>query len=96
MFVWRQTPKYKHRSKKLEVRSKKLEVRNKKCGACIDERTHVRRNIWTHEHACGQTDRQTDGWTDGHICPHARAHANTNACMLTRTHDALMYIRTDG
>ena len=48
---------------KLEFGSKKLEVRSKKCRACIDERTHVRTNIWTHEHARGQTDRQTDGWT---------------------------------
>ena len=68
MFVRRQTPKY-----NMEVRSKKLKVRNKKCRACIDERTHVRTNIWTHEHARGQTD----GRTDSNIRPHARVHANT-------------------
>ena len=33
--------------------------------ACIDERTFVRSNIWTHEHARGQTERQTDKQTDG-------------------------------
>ena len=49
---------------KLEVRSKKLEVRNKKCRASIDKRTHVLTNIWTHEHARGQRDRQTDGRAD--------------------------------
>ena len=78
----------------------------KHTNAYIDERTHVRSNIWTHEHACGRTDRQTDKRTDGrtggrmdsHIRPHARTRActNTNASMLTRTHDALRYIRTDG
>ena len=101
----------KHPGINMEVRSKKLEVRNKKCRACIDERTHVRTNIWTHEHAHGQTDRRTDS----NICPHARVHANTRMHALmnaglydqtgrtdglaqtpSRTHDALRYIRTDG
>ena len=101
----------KHPSTNLEVRSNKLEVRNKKCRACIDERTHVRTNIWTHEHARGQTD----GRTDSNIRPHARVQANTRMHALmnaglydqtgrtdgltqtpSRTHDALMYIRTDG
>ena len=96
---------------KLEVRSKKLEVRNKKCRACIDERTHVRTNIWTPEHARGQTD----GRTDSNIRPHARVQANTRMHALmnaglydqtgrtdgltqtpSRTNDALMYIRRDG
>ena len=73
----------KHPSTNMEVRTWKLEVRirNKKCRACIDERTHVKTNIWTHEQARGQTDRQidgrTDGWTDSNIRLHARAHANT-------------------
>ena len=89
------------RSKKLEVRSKKLEVRNKKCRACIDERTHVRTNIWTHEHACGQTNRQTDIRTDGrtdlHIRPHARAHAHTRtvACLHAHTMHSGTYAQTD-
>ena len=62
----------------------------KHTNTCIDERTHVRSNIWTHEHARGQTDRQTDGRTDSYICPYARAHANTRT--LTCLH-ALRYIR---
>ena len=35
----------------------------KHINASIDERTHVRSNIWALVHARGQTDRQTDGWT---------------------------------
>ena len=53
----------------------KLEDRNTKCRACIDESTHVRRNIWTQEHARGQTDRQTFGLTD--------RRTQTNALILT-------------
>ena len=85
------------RSKKLEVRSKKLEVRNKKCRACIDERTHVRTNIWTHEHAGGQID----GRTDSSIRPHARVHANTrthalmNADLYDQTFGCRTCTRTD-
>ena len=59
----------------LEVRSKKLEVRNKKCRACIDERTLVRINIWTHEHARGHIDTQTDGRKDGRTQTYALTHA---------------------
>ena len=66
----------------------------KHTNACIDERRLVRSNIWTHEHARGQTGRQTDGRTDSHI--RTRACTHTNGSMLTRTHDALRYIRTDG
>ena len=68
---------------KLEVRSKKLELRNKKCCACIDERTHVRTNIWTHEHARGQTDRQrkTDKWTDGRTDGYSPARIQTHERM---------------
>ena len=82
----------KHPSTNMEVRSKKLEVRNKKCRACIDERTHVRTNIWMHEHARGQTD----GRTDSNIRPHARVHANTrmHALMNAGLYDQTG--RTDG
>ena len=80
----------KHQSTNMEVRSKTLEVRNKECRACIDKRTHVRTNIWMHEHVRGQTDRQTDGWTDGrtdsHKGLHARACKHTNACTDERRH----------
>ena len=122
----------KHPSTNMEVRSKKLEVRNKKCRAIIDERTHMRTIIWTHEHARGQTDgrpharvhantrthalmnaglydqtfgrtnmhadRQADRRTDGLTYTQSRTRActHTNGSMLTRTHDALRYIRTDG
>ena len=38
----------------------------------------MRTNIWTHEHARGQTD----GRTDSNIHPHARVHANTRTHAL--------------
>ena len=65
--------------------------------ACNDERTHVRSNIWTLEHARGQTDRQTDRWTDSHIRRHARAHAHTRtlACLHEHTMHSGTYARTD-
>ena len=73
----------KHPSTNMEVRSKKLEVRNNKCRACIDERTHMRTIIWTHEHARGQTDGR----------PHARVHANTRTHALM---NAGLYDQTFG
>ena len=50
----------------------------KHTNACIDERTHVRSNIWTHEHARGrrQIDRQTDGRTHTYAFTHARMHTH--------------------
>ena len=57
--------------------------------ACLYDQTYGRTNM----HADRQIDRQTDGRTPhSHICPRASTH--TNASMLTRTHDALRYIRT--
>ena len=60
-----------------QVQTWKVEVRNKKCkhtNACIDERTHIRSNIWTRtqEHARGQTGRRTDGLT--HTPSRTRMH----------------------
>ena len=83
----------KHLSTNMEVRSKKLDVRNKKCCTCIDECTHVRTNIWTHEHAGGQTDRWTDGRKDSNIRPHTRMHTNTPMHALMNAH---MYNQTFG
>ena len=63
----------------------------KHTNACIDERRLVRSNIWTHEHARGQTDRQTDRRTDGltdgliHTPSRTRARTHTNDSMLTRS-----------
>ena len=90
-----------------QVQTWKLEVRNKKCRACIDERTHVRTNIWTHQHACGQTDRRTDwrtdglkdGRTDGHSPSSKRAYKHMNVCIDERRHvrsDRQTDWRTDG
>ena len=59
----------------------------KHTNACIDERKLVRSNIWTHEHAFGQTNRQTDRRTDGrtdgltHTPSRTRACTHTNACI---------------
>ena len=64
----------------------------KHTNVCIDERTHVRSNIWTHELARGQTDRQTDRQTDGrtdgltHTPSRMRACTHMNSSMLTHTH----------
>ena len=74
---------------KLEVRSKKLEVRKKKCRACIDERTHLRTNIWTYEHA----REQTVGRRESNIRPHARVQLNTRTHVLM---NARMYDQTFG
>ena len=70
----------------------------KHTNACTDGRRLVRSNIWTHEHARGQTRRQMNGRTDGLTYTQSRTRActHTNGSMLTRTHDALRYIRTDG
>ena len=67
----------------------------KHTNACIDERTHVRSNIWTHELASGQPDRQTDGRTDSHIRPHVRAHAYTRT-LHAYTHARCTQIHTHG
>ena len=65
-----------------------LGVRNKKSRACINERTFVRTNIWTYEHARGQTERQTDIRKDGlkHTSSRTRACKHTNACIGERKH----------
>ena len=65
----------KYLSTNMKVRSKKLEVRNKKCRECIDERMHVRTNIWTHEHARGRTL----GRTQTYALMHARMQ--THECI---------------
>ena len=53
---------------------------------------HVRTNIWTREHARGQTDRRTDGRKDGlkHTPSRTRACKHTNACI-----DKHMYVRSN-
>ena len=65
--------------------------------ACIDERTHVRKNIWTHEHARGQTVGGTDGWTHTYALTHARTHAHsrTLTCLHTHTMHTGTYAWTD-
>ena len=56
----------------------------------------------TNMHADIQTDRQTDKLTDcrtdglTHTPPRTRACTHTDGNMLTRTYDALRYIRTHG
>ena len=50
---------------------------------CIDERTHVRSNIWTHEHERGQRDRLTIGRTRTYALTHARMHTHELLCAYT-------------
>ena len=68
----------------------------KHTNSCIDERRLVRSNIWTHEHARGQTGRQTDGRTDSHIRNHARAHAHTHERWHAYKHTRCTQVDTHG
>ena len=85
-WIGRQTDRFKHMPSRTRAR--------KHMNACIDECTHVRSNIWMHEHA---QDRQTNGRIDSHICPHAcvHAHARTLACYHAHTMHSDTYAWTD-